>query len=122
MSKKMPKHWKKVKKALNEAMKIEMGLDKDDDRDCIYFSLDSTIAHMMAYLMPEFIKYSKKYTETWGNMTHDETFKIMRDMNKWFQAYIKDDFDTQWKSTEEYEEFKKRTFGKFYEHFEGLWT
>lgn len=120
--KKMPKHWRKVKDALNEAMKIEMNLPEDDERDCIYFSLDSTLAHLNFWLLTEFIKYSRKYTEGWGNLSHDETFKVMKDMRKWFKEYIKDDFDVKFETKEEYEKFKKKTFGKYYEFFEGLWT
>lgn len=119
---KMPKHWKKVKKAFNEAMKVEMELSEDDDRDCIYFSLDSSLAHLLSYLLYEFSEYMSHYTESWGDMGYEATYQCVYDMARFFTEYKDNKFDDKWKTPEEYEAFKKETFGKFYEYFEHLWT
>ena len=119
---KIPKHWRKVKKALNEAMKIEMELDPKDKRDCLYFSFDGTVATLLSHLLPDFWKYCKNYSDSWNGMSSEETAKVMEDMIHYFQNYRTYLFEMEWDSAEEYQEYKKKTFGKFYEHFEDLWS
>lgn len=116
---KMPKHWKRVKKALNKAMAKEMGLKKNDKRDCIYFSLDSTLAHVIYHTLSQFKEYSEGYTEKWGD---ENPSKIMDDMLLFFQMYVNGDIWDKEFEPEEYKTMKKETFGKFYEYFEHLWT
>lgn len=117
---KMPDHWLKVKEALNEAMKVEFDIDKEDDRDVVYFNLDTTISHLLFHLLSEFYEYMGTITESWGELSPGETYEIVEKMKEYFQKYIEDDIT--FTMGKKYEKFKKETFGKFYEYFESLWT